>query len=166
MTSLEDQIVQRYTHKRAIGVPEYKRGNMDSKENEIESGFAEKFACEYLGQPFNNKITDRGDNGIDCIFKGYTVDAKWMGMVDNTTTPRDSGTIIVDLGKLRADIYIAVAGSRQIGFTILGWCSAWELMAEPWFKTKYIDKNGRKYRYGIHTSKLHHIDFLILKGHK
>ena len=162
MTLLEDQIAQRYLHKREIGVPLNKRGTMESVYSAIESGFAEKFACEYFGCKFDSTIYDGGDPGYDFILGGKKIDAKWIGMMKHGT-PRQSGRVIVDIGKLHADVYVAVIGSRKTNFHLAGWCTCDELVYSPWFVANYKDKRGRNIRYAIHTKDLHPIREL-LKG--
>lgn len=159
MNSIEQSIANRYLHKREIGIPTDRRGDIDAIESEIESGMAEKYACEFFGQPFDSAVYDAGDCGWDFLIGELTADAKWLGMCKNGR-PRQSGRVIVDVGKLRADLYVAVSGSRNTGFHLVGWCTSDELVYSPWFVTKYPDKRGRNYRYAIHTADMHSIEAL------
>ena len=88
------------------------------------------------------------------IYKGYKLDVKWMGWVQETKTPRNAGRIIVDLHKLTSDIYVAVSGCERNGFKILGWCWKQDLLDQPLWRSKYPDQKGKFERYAIHTSKL------------
>ena len=150
---------RRFEHKRELGVPIRSRCGTASKENDIQSGFAEIFACEQLGCEPNLEITDGGDNGIDGIYQGHTFDVKWLGMFNGF--PRSEGRILVDLGKLRADMYIAVSGCERTGFTCVGWCTAEDLLEAELFTVPYPDVKGRFKRYAMHTDYLRPMSELI-----
>jgi hypothetical protein len=150
---IRKRLAQRYTHKRELGVP---AGNRKSSVNtDINSGFAEKCAADYLGCEFNCDVLDGNDGHYDFIYKEKKVDAKWLGKYGDTDEPRTSGRIIVDIHKLGiADIYVAVSGSEEVGFRCVGWCSKDDLLKEPMWTSNYPDENGIYKRYALHTSKL------------
>lgn len=143
---------QRYYNKRRLGVDKGSRGG--SPETDLQSGLAEYHVSKVLGCQCNFDVLDGNDGGFDMTYKGYKVDVKWMGWYKDTNTPRKFGRIIVDLHKLTSDIYVAVAGSEDTGFTILGWCWKEDLLKEPIWRSNYPDQNGKYERYAIHTSKL------------
>jgi len=153
---VKEKLAERFYNKRRLGVLTDDRGS--SAENDIQSGLAEKYAADFLGCEFNCDVLDGNDGHYDFIYKGYKTDVKWMGFLRGTKEPRNSGRIIVDIHKLGiADIYIAVAGSEETGYKILGWCWREELKNEPLWKSNFPDQNGKYERYAIHTSKLRKI---------
>jgi hypothetical protein len=155
LQEVKSLLAERYYNKRRLGVKVDSRGG--SPEVDIESGVAEYFVAQRLGCECNLEITDGNDGGYDMIYKGYTLDVKWLGWRKGTKEPRQSGRIIVDTHKLTAKIYVAVAGCERDGFTIKGWCWDTDLKNEPIWKSDYPDQNGSYDRYAIHTSKLRSI---------
>lgn len=150
---VKEKLAQRFYNKRRLGVPTDGRGS--SPEIDIQSGLAEKFVADYLNCDFNCDVLDGNDGHYDFIYKGYKVDVKWMGWLKDTKEPRNAGRIIVDLHKLGvADIYVAVSGSEDKGYKILGWCWKEDLKNEPLWKSTFPDQNGIFERYAIHTNKL------------
>lgn len=151
---------ERFTNKRKNGVALDARGG--SKETDIVSGLAEKFACEFFGCEPNYEILDGGDKGYDFIYKGYKVDVKWLGVYEGTNRPRKEGRIIIDRFKInRADIFIGVSGSEFAGFRCVAWCTKEDLLKEPIWRSAYPDKNNDYYRYAMHTKNARKIRDLL-----
>jgi hypothetical protein len=156
---IKAKLAARYTHKRELGVKPDSRGGIASEKTDVQSGLAEFWACNRLGVRCNLQIMDGGDNGVDGVYQGQTFDVKWLGLRPDGS-PRQTGRIIVDLGKLRADLYIAVTGSEKRGYVMCGWCTAGDLVASVPFKAPYPDKKGRKIRYAVHTKDLRPMEAL------
>lgn len=147
---LKSAIAERHIHKRELGVPIDARGS--SIKTEIESGLAEKYACDELGCEFNIEIFDGNDGGFDLIYRGYSIDVKWLGISKQDAQPRTNGRIIVDVKKIdRCDLYIAVSGSENRGFKCVGWCTREDLLNAPKWKSDYPDIYGNYMRYAMHT---------------
>jgi hypothetical protein len=156
---LAKNLGERYKHKRELGVKKDVRGG--SEEIDIESGFAEKHACDEFGCKFNSEILDGNDGGYDFIYKNNKVDVKWLGFLKGTKEPRKAGRIIVDLHKInRADIFIAVSGSRKNSFKSIGWCTQKDLLNHARWKSDFPDENGEYWRYAIHSKELKDIEQL------
>lgn len=149
---IKHNLAERYYNKRRLGVDKGSRGG--SAETDVESGLAEYHVAKILGCQCNFDVLSGSDGGYDMIYKGNLLDVKWMGFLKGSKEPRKSGRIIVDLHKLSADIYVAVAGCEAVGFTILGWCWKEDLLNEPLWISDYPDQNGKYERYAIHTNKL------------
>jgi hypothetical protein len=158
-SEIREKLAQRYIHKRELGVI---AGNRKSSiGTDINSGFAEKCAADYLGCEFNCEVLDGSDGHYDFIYKDKKVDVKWLGKNSHTDDPRTSGRIIVDKHKIGiADIYIAVSGSEEIGFYCVAWCTREDLLSSPIWKSNYPDENGIYERYAVHTNYARKMELL------
>ena len=143
---------ERYNNKRRDGVPIDARGA--SEENDVVSGLAEKFACEYFGSEPNYETLKGGDEGYDFVYRGYKIDAKWLGVYKGTQIPRKEGRIMIDRFKIdKADLFVGVSGSESFGFRCVAWCTKEDLLKEELWRSSYPDKNNDYFRYAIHTKK-------------
>lgn len=156
---IKAKLAARYTHKRELGVPVVSRGGTASEENDIQAGLAELFVCQQLAIPCDLDVTDAGDGGFDSIYQGQKLDVKWLGRYSNGQ-PRRNGRIIVDIGKLKSDLYIAVSGSERQGYEMRGWCTAADLIASIPCIMPYPDAKGRHERYALFVNELRPMDAL------
>ena len=121
----------RYTSKRNAGIPQERYdGSKTCIENDIQAAAAEKFAAEFMGQSYNDKIMKTGDGGADFklnipLHGEKTVEVVWLGVDKSTNKPRKTGNLIVNPEEPQrwADIYMVVSGSLDEGFRVRGWTS-------------------------------------------
>ncbi len=116
----------RYYAKREAGLSEVRSdGSLTSAETDRQSGAAERFACEYVGVPFNEEVyATHGDDGCDITVGGYCIEVIWLGFEKGTTAPRWRGHVIINEYEQHrhADVYWIVRGSIELGFELAGWC--------------------------------------------
>jgi hypothetical protein len=128
-------VSDRYTIKRAAGIPDRRRdGSRCDPETDRQAEAAEAFAAIRLGCEFRADVTVHGDGGSDFVApNGQTVEVVWLGFVSGTATPRTSGNLIVnpDEPQRWAELYVVVAGSIARGFRLLGWTTHEELTRRP-----------------------------------
>jgi len=116
---------------------------------------AEIFAAEYFRVEYRFLDERCGDDGYDLVlYSGAKVDIKWLGCYPNSMTPRREGYIHYPATKpMSANFYVAVSGTNDTGFKMIGWCNRKEFRQEYYTGNKR--KDGSNLSYSIHTSKLH-----------
>ena len=123
----------RYDAKRAAGISEFRSdGSKTSRETDVQSGAAEKFAAELFKVKCNEEVySNHGDGGKDFMLGEVSVDVVHLGMLDDG--PRMTGNLIVNPHEPQrhADIYVVVRGSIETIFEIVGWFPHVDLIARP-----------------------------------
>lgn len=123
----------RYHAKRAAGVSGVKRdGWSGSPDVDREALEVERIAAAKFGVTANEEIyADHGDEGFDFVWFGLKVDAKHMRFPGLNWRSKPSSCLIVNPDEATADIYVAVVGSLDEGFEVVGFCRRETLLAAP-----------------------------------
>ena len=151
----------RYLSKRVAGKsPIRSDGSLCTDENDIQSTAAEYFVSQQFGCPFNASISSVGDGGCDFKLE-ISVEVIWLGVNRDGSprTPEDGCHLIVNPHEPHrwADVYVAVSGTVEGGFKIVGWTTHKALEKQP--KKDF----GYGERFAMKASSLYTSDLRFLK---
>ena len=141
---------ERHISKKDIGSPYNRRDNSSTGIKDDAVGLiGEAAVAQYLTVPFNADILNRGDGGIDLVFRGYTIDVK--------TTPRRDGRLVFNtLAEFEANLAVLVTVDEEWNCTLAG------VISQLGFKREHYEKDlGFGLKVMVDQSALYNVSRLL-----